>query len=76
MYKRIPCCIPDVEKLYKSYFLSIDMPTQAYYKVWVIDKSMVQISSNVFLDKLSKTKLPDRAVVPVNPNPRDVCNFT
>jgi hypothetical protein len=64
-----------VEKSYKSYFLGIDMPTQAY-KVWVIDKSMVQISSNVLFDEFSKTKLPDQAVVPVDPNPRDVRNFT
>ena len=51
------------------------MPTQAY-KVWVIDKSMVQITSNLLFDEFSKTKLPDQAEVPVDPNPRDACNFT
>ena len=51
------------------------MPTQSY-KVWVIDKSMVQISSYVTFDEFTKTKLPEHAVVPVDPNPRDVRNFT
>ena len=64
-----------IEKSYKSYFLGIDMPTQAF-KVWVIDKNMVQVSSNVIFDEFSKTSLPDQAVVPVDPNPRDIRNFT
>ena len=54
--------------------MGIDLPKQAY-KVWVIDKSMVKLSSNVIFDEFSKTKLSDQAVVPVDTNPQDVRNF-
>ena len=76
-YCHIPQATRDkgfIDESYKSYFLGIDMPTQAY-KVWVIKKTQVKISSYVIFDEFTKTQLPENTIVPVAAQTRNKNDF-
>ena len=63
-----------IDKSYKAYFLGIEMASQAYI-VYIIEKRVVKISSDVQFDEFTKPRLPVNVIVPVAPQTRHMNDF-